>query len=175
MNLRLQTPSRRLATMAVAALAGAVLASALVACGDDSTGDDAVVLDPATTSVVYAFYDASVAPDYHRSYTVTVTADSARVVVDSYGDVLFDVTEPIDDALWQRTLATAAEFSSAKSVTNEGCAGGTAEQLLVIDGAGQNVFEVFVDHCDTSGGPNVVEAVGEVLPMFDMDTMLETE
>jgi hypothetical protein len=38
--------------------------------------------------IVYRFGDASVPPQYHRSYTITVTAGQARVVVDSYGDVL---------------------------------------------------------------------------------------
>lgn len=127
--------------------------------------------------VVYEFHDASVAPDYHRSYTLTVWKGSARLVVDSYGDVIHDMTKRIDDALWQRTLTLATEFADADSVTNDGCSGGTSEELTVFVGdedGDEDLVHVFIDHCDTSGGANIMEAVGEVLPLFDLDTLLAT-
>ena len=40
--------------------------------------------------ITYHFGDASVPPKYHRSYTVTVTTDKVRIVVDSYGKILAD-------------------------------------------------------------------------------------
>ena len=159
---------------ALAALLACVATATVAGCGDDAA-DTSTDLDPATASVIYHYNDASVAPEYHRSYTVTVTQGTARVVVDAYGDVLHDVTEPIDDALWERTLAAAQEFDDASSSDRDsGCSGGTSEELTVANGE-VVAFDVFVDHCDSSGGANVVEAVGEVLPLFDMDAMLATE
>ena len=44
------------------------------------------------TEIAYHFADASVPPDYHRSYSITVTAAAVRIVVDSYGEILADET-----------------------------------------------------------------------------------
>jgi hypothetical protein len=46
------------------------------------------------------FNDSSVPPEYHRRYTLTADAESAQLVVDSYGDVLHDVTEPNEGDRW---------------------------------------------------------------------------
>ena len=50
----------------------------------------AKMTNTAIKEIIYRFGDASVPPDYHRSYTITVTAGGVRIVVDSYGD--FTVT-----------------------------------------------------------------------------------
>ena len=42
------------------------------------------------TRIIYSFKDASVPPQYHRSYTITVTKDQSHIIVDSYGDILVD-------------------------------------------------------------------------------------
>jgi len=124
-------------------------------------------------AVVYEFHDASVAPEYHRSFTVTVREGQAQVVVYTYDETLHDVTEPIDGALWQRTVDTALGFAGAESVPNNGCTGGTSDDLIVLGADDEPLFEVSIDNCD-GGGANVSAAVGEVLPLFDMDTFLAT-
>ena len=52
-----------------------------------------------TQSIVYLFVDASVPPQFHRSYSITITEDTLSVVVDSYGDVLHQKSFPftVDD------------------------------------------------------------------------------
>jgi len=139
---------------------------------DDSNGKGGVGADQVAV-VVYQFNDASVAPEYHRSYTLTVREGQAQLVVYSYDETLHDVTEPIDAALWQRTVDTALGFADAESVTNNGCTGATSEELRVLGPDDQSLFEVFIDNCD-GGGANVEAAVGEVLPLFDLDTLLAT-
>jgi len=37
--------------------------------------------------IVYHFADASVPPQYHRSYTITVIPDCVEIVVNSYGEI----------------------------------------------------------------------------------------
>ena len=168
---------KALATIALLAAAGAGAVLYLAhRNSSDTTDHGGGWIGPVNgeAAVVYEFHDASVAPDHHRSYTLTVWEGSARLVVDSYGDPLHDVTKRIDETVWQHTLAKATEFGDAESVRNEGCSGGTAEELTVVDGDKTEVVHVFVDHCDASGGANIVEAVGEVLPLFDLDTLLAT-
>ncbi len=168
----------------------------LVACGSDATGPDAVrsdegtagnqpatdvttpvtspVADTAIATVVYEFHDSSVAPEYHRSYTVTVTAGSATVVVDSYGDVIAQDTQPIDDVTWRATVDAAAALAGTASSENTGCAGGTSDELTALDAAGADVVHVFVDHCDSPGGPDLSIVVSSVLSLFDLGTMTAT-
>ena len=146
---------------------------ALVACGDsDESGDDEVQLDPATATLEYRFNDASVPPEFHRSYTLTAEAASAHLVVDSYGDVLHDVTEPVDDELWQGVLDAAAAVSTGTDDTSAGCAGGTSEELRVFDDEDQALIDVTVDHCGSSSGPELAEVVGDVLALFDLEALL---
>jgi hypothetical protein len=156
------------------AAAAATLASG---CSDGSTSPSDTIsgaVDASTATVIYQFHDASVAPDYHRSYRVTVTHDTGRVAVTTYGKTLHDVSKPIEPALWTYTLDKALEFRSARSVSNDGCSGGTADELIVLRGDGSKAVHVVIDNCGTSGGANVIEAVGKVLPLFDMDAMLAT-
>jgi hypothetical protein len=49
------------------------------------------------TKIVYSFKDASVPPQYHRSYTISVTRDQSHIIVDSYGDIVADVTIDIPE------------------------------------------------------------------------------
>ena len=123
---------------------------------------------------MYRFHDASVPPEYHRSYTLTADAESAHLVVDSYGTVLHDVTEPNDAARWERVLDESQTLSNATDVTDQSCAGGTSEELQVLDGEDQPVVDVLVDHCGSSSGPALDEVVTELLALFDLDELLAT-
>lgn len=125
--------------------------------------------------VVYEYHDASVAPEYHRSYTLTVWQGAARLVVDSYGDNIHDVTLPVDDALWQRSLDASLAYYGTKSVENNECSGGTADEITVIDGDEQELVHVVMDHCDTGETVYIRSAVGEVLGLFDLATLLAVE
>jgi hypothetical protein len=52
--------------------------------------------------VTLRFRDSSVPPEYHRSYVLTVSEGQVHVVVDSYGDVLHDVTKPLPNDDWAK-------------------------------------------------------------------------
>jgi len=58
-------------------------------------------LVPNATEIEYRFSDSTVAPEYHRSYTVTARSDDASIVVDSYGDALHEARPPPDLRLSQ--------------------------------------------------------------------------
>lgn len=55
---------------------------------------------PDDAQVTYAFFDASVPPQFHRSWTLTVTREWARLVVTSYGDVLADRERGTPPQVW---------------------------------------------------------------------------
>lgn len=98
-------------------------------------------LGPAAT-VTYDFRDSSVPPPYHRSYRLSFDRASARIVVDSYGEVLADRTASMPEQVWTRLSET---FDSVRGLTAEepeqGCTGGTGFALSVVDG-GMQTFAV---------------------------------
>ena len=110
--------------------------------------------------ITYSFGDASVPPEYHRSYTIAVTADTARVAIDSYGDVLadeeYEITDEqfrdIKDSLWLNNIR------GCVLEENDDCAGGTSEGISYSDGE-REMFSGTVYHC---GGANSGNLCGDV-------------
>jgi hypothetical protein len=86
------------------------------------------------TKIVYHFQDASVPPQYHRSYTITVTRDHAHVIVDSYGDILadtsIDIAEQVIDDLARGIEIYQIKQQKRKSDTME-YTGGTSKSLTI--------------------------------------------
>lgn len=174
MSLRLRVS---LPTLAIVLVVPLLLAACADEGGDRLTGD----LDPASAVVEYRYRDSSVPPEYHRSYTLTVGAGEARVVVDAYGDELHDVTEPVSDADWRALLdrVEAVDPGTGGADGEDGCAGGTGRALRVTDaGHGDDApaLDVSVEVCN--GGEQQADALDEVvapvLDRFDMSTLLAT-
>lgn len=94
----------------------------------------AVTVNKPITKIVYSFKDASVPPQYHRSYTITVTRDQSHIIVDSYGDILADATidmpeQIIDDLARYIEIYQIKEKDRKRDTTI--CAGGTSKSLTV--------------------------------------------
>lgn len=97
--------------------------------------------------ITYQFLDSSVPPQYHRSYELTVTAKESRIVVDSYGDILADERVATDPAVWATLGSTVGQVSSLVAVEPEqGCTGGTATSLAVIEGE-RVLADLMLDEC----------------------------
>ena len=123
---------------------------ALVAACSGS-GEEAAVGLPDDATVTYAFMDASVPPQYHRSVTLTVTQDESRIVVDSYGDVLADERVPTPATVWQALGSTLPAVEDLKvSDAGQGCTGGTGIRLTVATPA-QSLVDLAPEFC---GGAN---------------------
>lgn len=129
-------------------LLGAVVlsATALVAGCGGSTEEASMAL-PDDATVTYAFMDASVPPQYHRSVTLTVTQEESHIVVDSYGDVLADERVPTPPTVWE-TLGSTLPAVEDLVVTDpgQGCTGGTAVRLTVAT-AGGSLVELAPEFC----------------------------
>jgi hypothetical protein len=137
--------------------------SGVTGCGEDepasgnSDVSDAAVID-------YHYGDASVAPQFHRSYGLTITATSAHVVVDSYGDVLADETFDLDPETWDLMLARLDDLAAIRVDDGEDCAGGTSRSFTVTDGD-ETVLELDFAVCgdvNTAAGEALDAAIAHV-------------
>ena len=128
------------------------------ACG--SIERDSKMNQRAIKEIVYHFGDASVPPNYHRSYTITATPGKVEIVVDSYGDILaheeYEITsEQFDDI--QRSLER-NKIRNCKLSDDEGCTGGTSESISCSDDKGK-IFSGSVYHC---GGKDTGDLCGDI-------------
>lgn len=113
------------------------------------------------TRIEYRFGDSSVPPPHHRSYTISLTPDSIRIVVDSYGKVTAEQESPLDgksfelvvDALEKQAISRCTSVREAR-----GCTGGTTESLAWWEGE-EEVFSASVYHC---GGDDYGDLCGNV-------------
>lgn len=112
------------------------------------------------TRVEYIYTDSSVPPQYHRSFVIEVTGDSALVVVDSYGEVLARETRAVTLDEFHALLETlaGAGLSIVPEKENEGCTGGTTETVVLYSGEDE-LFRGWVYHC---GGENYGVLEGDV-------------
>jgi hypothetical protein len=129
-------------------------------------------LGPAAT-VTYEFQDSSVPPPYHRSYGLTFDRSSARIVVDSYGDVLADRSAPMPEQVWEQVSRTFPEVRTLTvEVPDQGCAGGTGFALTVAEDGTKDGSQHYVLRGTACGGINsdvaaaVSEWVGPVRALF---------
>lgn len=83
-------------------------------------------------AVTYEFRDSSVPPPYHRSFVLTFTDQQARIVVDSYGEILADQTRQMTPEAWAQVSATYPDVAGITATEpDQGCTGGTGFALTV--------------------------------------------
>lgn len=89
---------------------------------------------PPSATVTYEFHDSSVPPPYHRSFRLVFDRSQARIVVDSYGDVLADRTAAVSPAAWDEV---AQGFPAVRGLVladpADGCTGGTGFSATVAE------------------------------------------
>jgi hypothetical protein len=90
------------------------------------------------TRVVVRFQDASVPPEYHRSYTITATPAEIHKVVDSYGEVVGESRRALDDGEFDAILESVERrgLRPADRATGDdlGCTGGTSYSIAITAG-----------------------------------------
>jgi hypothetical protein len=125
--------------------------------------------------ITYSFVDASVPPEYHRSYTITLTSETARVVIDSYGDILADKEYEITDEQFS-SIKDSLETNNIRRCVlgeNSGCTGGTSEGVTYSDEESL-MFSETVYHCGGIDSGNLcgdlaafAESVRSLVPDFE--------
>ena len=133
-----------------------------VSCNDD--GEDNMT-NTAIQEITYHFGDASVPPEYHRSYTITVSPDKVRVVVDSYGDIIADRSYEVANKQFDKII-NSIERNKIRNCTfddDEGCTGGTLERVSFSYG-NNIIFSGSVYHC---GGKDTGDLCGDITSFAD--------
>ena len=124
---------------------------------------------PPGSTVTYEFHDSSVPPPYHRSYVLTFDSAGARIVVDSYGEVLADRTAPMTADAWNQVSGSFPQIRGITVVEPEqGCTGGTAFAVSVADG-GATSFTLNGSECggvNSDAADRVAAWVGPVRALF---------
>jgi len=152
-----------------------VAIGAILATGSGCCGWFGLPRPDSITEVSYGFGDASVAPEYHRSYTISVTSDHACVAIFAYGEIHLE----------QEFAVTGAEFEALKNslhtycirscvlVARPGCAGGTSESITLLGGSSE-LFAASVYHCAGQDSGNLcgdlrgfAEAIENLIPNLD--------
>lgn len=121
--------------------------------------------------MVYHFTDSSLPPDYHRSYTVTVTKTEASLKVYSYGNELLSKTYKLKAGQFQKAVEAVKKLGieSKKKTQGVPCSGGTSESFDMYAGE-QNLFSGYQDNCEhklstmTVWSETIPQALGVVFP-----------
>lgn len=155
----------------------AVVAVTTVACGvagagpaERSTGR----FEPSDTELVVRFRDASVPPQHHRSYELTVVGGEAHVVVDSYGDVLHDETVTIADDVWARFVSGLDEQVDdigETETTADDCVGGTSMSVEITSADAE--FEREVGDCGSPRNEEIADRLDRLLAPIEEAVHLE--
>jgi len=104
--------------------------------------------------VIYHFGDSSIPPEWHRSYTITITGKTAELVVDSYGKIVDTAKIDIDNEKFEALIKTIRKAEIHKvdvKSPSPFCSGGTSESLKIY----QQKTELFsgdVSHCQGDWG-----------------------
>ena len=126
----------------------------VVSCINPQAADDVSPIDwEEITMVEYRYGDASIVPDYHRSYVITITDSMKMIAIDSYGDVVLTKQYPNSSANFQAFIDEMSEkgIKKHKEKKGDGCTGGTSETLRLYK-AGEKCFDAYVYHCSDDSG-----------------------
>ena len=87
--------------------------------------------------IIYSYQDASVPPEDHRSYSIILSNNNYRFVVDSYGEIIKDTTIFLSNQN-KKIKQTLKAFKKCqiknvkRNQTNNGCSGGNGEGITII-------------------------------------------
>ena len=127
--------------------------------GQKVTGKDWVQV----TKVVYCHHDASVAPDYYRSYKVTVTESNIEVAVSNYSETLLTKQFPMTAADFKRFVGKLQDTGVKKVKEKVSAATGcTSESLELYKGSAP-----FFSGYKTCGGGNLKLARGRLSTLIE--------
>lgn len=132
------------------------MALALLGCGNSNNASIKVPPNPIdweeTTRIEYRFGDSSVAPDYHRSYVISITDSTKTITIDSYGHVLLTKQYPNTPSDFQAFREELSKKGIKKHKKKDSaCSGGTSETIRLYKGE-EKVFDAYVYHCSGKSG-----------------------
>jgi len=124
--------------------------------------------------LIYQFHDASVLPEYHRSYDITITKDKICKLIHSYGDTISYITIKIAAKNFYKLLTTFSDskISNCQLGDSDGCTGGTGVSISCFE----NNNEIFRGHFYKCGGVKYGNLCGETNDLLSyLNELLETK
>ena len=96
----------------------------------------------------YRYQDASVPPEYHRSYTLRVTPERVYLSVDSYGTILLEDAFTLKPDRYESFVDAmlAVNIRKREERTEDGCTGGKTDHLELFTSQA-NELKGYVYHC----------------------------
>lgn len=139
-----------------------MLALLAISCGTDS---DPVSSDgPVAIDVWYQ--DSSVAPEYHRSYSIAVAQGEADIEVNSYGTVVAATTIPIDASTVDEVLTRAATMGNRTE--RSACGGGNEVGFeITTEDDDRTLQRVVADSCSDTGSDLQDDVFAALRPLLD--------
>lgn len=80
--------------------------------------------DTSFDQIEYRFRDSSVAPQYHRSYVISITQTACHINVNSYGNTLADQTYPLSADAWEKLNVFFKQAEPEGEYISQGLQGG---------------------------------------------------
>lgn len=113
-----------------------------------SNGDKQIRTKTNIQKIIYHFEDSSVPPEYHRSVEITVTPEKAKIIVESYGDILTKKEYKINKSQFDNIIQSIKnnEIRNLELGEHRDCIGGTTDSLSFSDGK-KEIFAGSVYHC----------------------------
>jgi hypothetical protein len=111
-------------------------------------------------TLMYRFGDASLPPEYHRSYTINVTPGMVFLSIEVYGDILASDSAALSTDSYKAFAKSISDLQIKNKVANEneGCVGGTSDTFDLYPGTSKQVSG-HIYHC---GGAHYGDLDGDV-------------
>lgn len=119
-------------------------------------------------SATYEFHDASLPPNYHRSFTIEVSINEAKLIVYNYHDTLLNEKFPVSNGKDFLMQLKNCNLKGKQLKNTGGCSGGTSESFFSDAGFNHESvkykmirlkIDAEVYHC---GGKNYGSITGDV-------------
>lgn len=117
--------------------------------------------------LIYRYEDASLPPEFHRSYTINVMNEKIHISIDSYHKVLGKKSLPITKTKYQSFVAAilGLNIKVREEVKSNGCTGGTSDKLDIYIGKDYEV-KGYIYHCGNENFGNLEGNVGKAVELF---------
>ena len=133
--------------MKILSLFCAALSALFSTCGKEPS----VVDWQQVSKVVYRHSDPSIAPDYYRSYTLTVTANSIDLVVNNYSETLLSKSFTISEENFRSFVDKLSQLGIKKVKEVKSISTGSSTMSLSLYHGDDEFFDAYSTH----GGGNL--------------------
>lgn len=96
----------------------------------------------------YCFHDSSVPPEYHRSYTISISNEKVTKVVDSYGEIISTEEKKSNQKKFNeiKKLFFSSKIKNCSKKEKKVCTGGTGKSIFCYQ-EGEKVFSGTLYSC----------------------------